>query len=342
MVPPDGLCHYLYYSDVVVSEGALHGSRVDTSWRMFRAEIHNRNTTKGGIAFDINFVNAQHFEDPKVIMELNALASMNMRNYGLLNVVTKARNLVALVDKAKQLLQKFKDIQGNNHDKKTIIAIGLYDYNAYGAWNIYQSQFKSAVEDSMADTVIALSSTGWQGSDEMCYAAPPSAFDSSTFGEPAKSVAKAYPDLKNHATLVAADVQYSNSQAKLGLSFELGTLYYKMDNPASQLDAIAYAKCKRYGVTHLDIVACTNFLLTRQLTAGVKVGHAPGQRFFVYLWDDKLSLDLKVGSLKRSSNLRGDMSWLLLNTHLGDMTEKCEFDPFHRVKVIKNELFRIP
>ncbi|KAK8762014.1 hypothetical protein V5799_026720, partial [Amblyomma americanum] len=240
---------------------------------MFRTEIHNRNTTKGGIAFDINFVNAQHLDDPKVRMELNALASMNMRNYGLLNVVTKARNLVALVDKAKQLLQKFKDIQGNNHDKKTIIAIGLYDYNADGAWNIYQSQFKSAVEvvpqsndgeepawapfvcrDSMADTVIAISSTGWQGSDEMCYAAPPSAFDSSTFGEPAKSVAKAYPDLKNHATLVAADVQYSNSQAKLGLSFELGTLYYKMDNPASQLDAIAYAKCKRYGVTHLDIV----------------------------------------------------------------------------------------
>ncbi|XP_077523408.1 uncharacterized protein LOC144134352 [Amblyomma americanum] len=145
MIPPDGLCHFLYYVDVVVVYTRVHGIHNEISWKVFQAEIKKQSKTQGGLSFDIRYVDVPLLNNQNVIKALNALASSNMKNYGLLTVVaTQSSKLAGLVTKAKNVLEKLKSMQGNDKNRKTIIALGLYDFT--NAWSTYQAQFKLAVE----------------------------------------------------------------------------------------------------------------------------------------------------------------------------------------------------
>ncbi|XP_077523415.1 uncharacterized protein LOC144134365 [Amblyomma americanum] len=144
MIPPDGLCTFLYYVDVLVTGNKLHGAQNDYSWNEFKMEMKKRSKTKGGISLDIQYIDEKILGDQKVTKEMNALAGNNVQNYGLLTVITQKGKLAQLVTKAKNVLEKPKTMQGNDKNKITIIALGLYDCT--DAYSIYDAQFKLAVE----------------------------------------------------------------------------------------------------------------------------------------------------------------------------------------------------
>ncbi|XP_049527478.1 uncharacterized protein LOC125947145 [Dermacentor silvarum] len=290
------LCPYLFYCDVVAFGGTLQGVKTMISWEVFKTVIQNHTVTEGGISFDARYVNPEHLEGIKLQNELATMSQQNIKHYGILNMVTDPRNLVAYVSKAKLLIDKFKDLQGHDPNRKAMIAFGVLDYSGPDVWDLYSSQFRVTVERSNADTVIALSSTGSPPGQGKCVSVPPALFDTEKLADEFKGRSRPFPNLKRHATLVAADARYSRSNVKLGLSFEMGTLVYVMEKE-QQLEHVIYAKCRQGYVTNADVV---------------------------------------LNDLNRTGNLRSGMSWLLHNAHLGDFGGSCMQSPFDRVQWIKD------
>ncbi|KAH7973195.1 hypothetical protein HPB52_022754 [Rhipicephalus sanguineus] len=296
VIPPDGICTYIFYCDVISIDGALSGIETNASLKVFEDEIQKRAATEGGLSFDIRALSPEHFDNLKLREALNALSQQNVKHYGILNMVTDATHVAANVNKAKLIIDRLKDLQGNDATRKTMIALGLSDYSEPDAWNLYSSQFRVAVERTKADTVFALSSVGSQQSGANCVAVPPAVFDIAKLPDAAEAQSAPFPNLKRHATLVAADVRYGRSNVKLGLSFEMGTLVYKFETNQDEPEKSVYAKCQVGYVTNADVV---------------------------------------LNDLSRLSNLRHGMSWLLHNSHLGDFGGTCMMDPFERIQWIK-------
>ncbi|KAL3217949.1 hypothetical protein MRX96_031869 [Rhipicephalus microplus] len=196
MYPPDGLCNYLFYTHVIVfNKTELAGVEVNTSWTLFKKQIAARTKTAGGASFDAKYVTAQAFDDQGLKKHLAKLASANVKNYGILNMVTSVKNWDDFMNRARGTIAKLKAIQGNDSKRKIVMAIGLFDYNEPNAWDKYRKGFQDAVESTMADTVIAISSMSMVETSETCYAAPSSVLDSSRLQDPARTIAKSYPDL---------------------------------------------------------------------------------------------------------------------------------------------------
>ncbi|XP_077524138.1 uncharacterized protein LOC144135302 [Amblyomma americanum] len=343
MMPPDGLCTYLFYTDVVVIANQLNAAETDTSWEMFQKEIQSRRKTKGGISFDIQYVTSSQFDNQGVKNQLNSLAAINMKSYGLLTLMTTVSKLTTLMAKAKDVLQKFKNLQADDRNRKTVLAMGLYDYHVSNAFNIYKAQFKLAVETMKADIVIAVSSTGLQENDDDCIAAPPSAYNTKVFKEePAETTSKRYPDLKNHAVLVSRDTVYKTPHAQMGLSFEIGTLFYKINRTGLAFNKMAYTYCSHSSITHLDVWVCNNRGYYKFLAGGIMIGRTVESDYLIYFWDSKYTMQQKLDSMNKTANMRSNMVWLVNNVHLGDYTNSCETDPFLRLKIIRNDLFHIP
>nr|XP_037275852.1 uncharacterized protein LOC119168558 [Rhipicephalus microplus] len=255
MYPPDGLCDYLFYTHVIVfNKTELVGVEVNASWTLFKKEIAARSMTAGGVSFDFKYVTAQAFDDQAMKKHLDKLASANIKNYGILNMVTSVKTWDDSMNRARGTIAKLKEIQGDDSNRKIVIALGLFDYNEPNAWDKYRKGFRDAVENTMADTVIAISSMSMVESSDTCYAAPTSVLDSSRLQDPARTTAKSYPDLKTHAALVSANVMYNKNSTRLGLSFEMGALFYSLNETTDSLEKRAYHPCERFYLTGLDIV----------------------------------------------------------------------------------------
>ncbi|XP_075730753.1 uncharacterized protein LOC142774250 [Rhipicephalus microplus] len=56
MVPPDGLCNYIYYTNVVPIKGDLFAVEINRSWEVFKETLATYQTTSGGIGFDVRLV----------------------------------------------------------------------------------------------------------------------------------------------------------------------------------------------------------------------------------------------------------------------------------------------
>lgn len=340
MYPPDGLCDYLYYTHVVLyNKSQLAGIEVSLSWKMFQAQIKSRSKTAGGVSFDARYVSPMPFDDQGLKSTLKALASANIANYGVLNLITRVKDFDKTMDKAKGAMEKLKSIQGNDAKRRTIIALGMFDYNEPNAWVKYKEEFRKVVEESMADTVIAISSTGMVENRKNCYSAPTSVLDSSKLMEPSRTKAKSYPDLKTHSTLVAANVMYNKNTTRVGLSWEMGTLMYLMNKSSSDFSEKAYFKCNRFQLTQRDVVDCQGGLFDSDLlTGGMKYGYVFNAPDTAFSWEDEESIKEKLDGLKASSNLRGGLSWLLYDVHLGDYSGNCEDEDFKSVKFFKEHL----
>ncbi|KAL1420365.1 hypothetical protein MTO96_024199 [Rhipicephalus appendiculatus] len=343
MLPTDGLCDYMYFCHLVVSKGELYGDRIDVSWDMFKAQMKNSSKTGAGIGFDSRYVTMTDLSDDTVRKKLDTLASENkIRHYGLLNVIVRYNDAVSRTKDALDALTILKQIQGGDKTRKTIVAIGMYDYTERDSWNTYKKMFTQLVESTNADTVIALSSTGWHESLGTCYTAPPSAINTGSFPEPQKSLAEKFPDLMKHASLVAYDVKYSNDGAKLGLSFELGTMVYELAaNDGKSLDFnIVYSICKNYYVTSLDVVPCKldNPPPFKTLQSNFNLGYIPDRPEVIYFWDDQDTIQAKVDLLRSSAKLRANMSWLLYDAHLGDLTRECSQDNYEVLTAVRTTL----
>lgn len=147
MLPPDGLCDYMYFCHLVVSNGQLYGDRIDVSWKMFKTEMMQRDTTGAGIGFDSRYVATIDLSDDTLRKHLDTLATENkIMHYGFLNLIVRSNDAVSRTKDTLNALKILKQIQGGDKTRKTIVGIGMYDYTERDAWNIYKSMFTQLVE----------------------------------------------------------------------------------------------------------------------------------------------------------------------------------------------------
>ncbi|KAH8028982.1 hypothetical protein HPB51_021837 [Rhipicephalus microplus] len=280
-----------------------------------RLPLNICNFLGGELSNTYRYVTAQAFDDQAMKKHLDKLASANIKNYGILNMVTSVKTWDDSMNRARGTIAKLKEIQGDDSNRKIVIALGLFDYNEPNAWDKYRKGFRDAVDtnneqvnpkvrhvgvdlgarNTMADTVIAISSMSMVESSDTCYAAPTSVLDSSRLQDPARTTAKSYPDLKTHAALVSANVMYNKNSTRLGLSFEMGALFYSLNETTDSLEKRAYHPCERFYLTGLDIVDCIGGLFDIDvLPGGMKFGSPFVGPNMVITWEDEESLKYKT------------------------------------------------
>ncbi|XP_077536262.1 uncharacterized protein LOC144148625 [Haemaphysalis longicornis] len=285
--PPDGMCTYIYYSELIVTKNEqqqyeLHDAVGDPSWTMFKKEMKKRTRTEGGAAFDARYITVEGINGIQNV--LFGLAQENIPHYGVLNVLAEASDLKPLLDNTTEVMQELKNLQGGNVKRRTVIAIGLYDYSAQDAWAMYRILFKQAVDTIKADTVIAISSTGFRQSQAKCRAAPPTA---------TTSPYDSFPSLQRHGELVKPSFQYKNPGAVVGLSMEMATLTYTLDQGAPNPDQIAYAKCTSSGFTSAEIICPSDNRMSKVINSSYQAGFIAPDKF-VFLADTVSTMAEKV------------------------------------------------
>ncbi|XP_070381311.1 uncharacterized protein [Dermacentor albipictus] len=260
MYPPDGWCHYLFYWNVVVIGETIRAAEVSLSWQIFKDQTAQLKKTSGGMSFDSRYVAASSIRSAE--KELEYLATINnIKHYGVLNMLATPEKAHDLLQHTKALLQKLKTIQGNDITKRTILAMGLYDYGSQGEYySFFTNLFKEAVETSKADTVIAISSVGWLYNASRCECTPPSVWDTSALPGLPSTLGRSYPDLSRHAALMLKHQSNFDLKVKTGLSFELATLAYNRTHVSRHLQAVNVAmipsECNLFFTTSFDVVPC--------------------------------------------------------------------------------------
>ncbi|XP_049514531.1 uncharacterized protein LOC125941414 [Dermacentor silvarum] len=349
MIPRDGLCTYVYYTNVVIVMNDFRGVTVPQSWEMFEKEMKTLTRSSGGIGFDIRYTNAAAV-NAEVEKKLRELVPKNIKHYGVLNVLQRANKVNDLFNKAKGLLTKLKQVQGNDAQRKTLLALGLYNYREQNAYGILQNMFNDAVDNHVADTVIAYSSVGWIERDLECYSHPPAIFNRGSYQGAAVAESERAPEMRRIALMMTRDKQF-RSNTKMGLSFELGTLVYQLKKPyPGQIPTpeMANVPCTNLYVTSLDVAPCETDLLFRraELFTGVNVAIVKGNNKTAIFFESEKSLRKKCAKLAENATfLRPDMSLLMVNAHLGDPTQSCvgldgkeRGDLFWRIEAVKNAL----
>ncbi|XP_077561566.1 uncharacterized protein LOC144177860 [Haemaphysalis longicornis] len=327
MYPGDGLCDYLYYTELTV-DGKLTTAWQDKGWLMFQKMLKSMSNTAGGIAFDIHYVSPDALGQDAVVEELGKLAEQKVAHYGLLNVIAHHSGLAGLLQKAQTLLGVMKGIQANHQGGKTILAMGLHDYSDPSAWNTYKDLFKRAVEVLQVDTVIAISSSGYFDTEGDCKALPVSAITSHD---------SSYPSLDRVGELVKEDFEYGNKfTAVVGLSYQLGVLTYQLEQGIDDVNQIAYSKCVGRGLGDQEIL-CDNNNRYKDLAFG-RVGFVvDGDKEHVYIGDIKTSVTDKANYIK-NIGVRNRFSWLVFNVHLTILRENMCLKPFEVLQAIRDGL----
>ncbi|XP_070381088.1 uncharacterized protein [Dermacentor albipictus] len=346
--PPDGLCHYLFYWDAVVFRKTIRDVGGSHSWDIFKDQTARLKKTSRGISFNSRLVAASTIRS--VEKELEYLATINIKHYGVLSMLATRENAHDLLQNTKALLQKLKTIQGNDITKRMILAMGLYDYGSQGEYySFFTNLLKEAVDTSKADTVIAISSVGWLYNSSRCELTPPSVWDTSALPGLASTLGRRYPDLRRHAALMSKHQSNFDLKVKMGLSFELATLVYNVSRHLQAVNvAMIHSECQSLFTANFDIVPCKKTLRsTRGLVhPDVSIGVLDDVHQ-ILLFEDEDTLQKKCRDLlKPSTDLRPNMVMLLFNVHLGgyDERNRCgssdplRADPFWRVRVVKRTL----
>ncbi|XP_070381081.1 uncharacterized protein [Dermacentor albipictus] len=348
MFPPDGLCHYLFYWDVVVFRKTIQDVDGSHYWEKFKDKTARLKKTSGGISFDSRVVAASIIRS--VEKELEYLATINIKHYGVLSMLATREEAHDLLQHTKALLQKLKTIQGNDITKRMILAMGLYDYGSQGEYySFFTNLLKEAVDTSKADTVIAISSVGWLYNSSRCELTPPSVWDTSALPGLASTLGRRYPDLRRHAALMSKHQSNFDLKVKMGLSFELSTLAYTVFQHWQALNvAMIHSECYSLSTASFAFVPCKNTLRSTRGLVHPDVSIAildDAPR--ILLFEDEDTLQKKCRDLlKPSTDLRPNMVMLLFNVHLGGISDlnhcgssdPLRADPFWRVRVVKKTL----
>ncbi|XP_077536192.1 uncharacterized protein LOC144148546 [Haemaphysalis longicornis] len=250
MYPKDGLCDYIYYTYVVVAYGRIRASTVKRSWTLFQARAKTYKTTGPGISFDARYLTTVQLRNRTVQEQLKKLAEDNIKHYGLLNTIAQDSNLEKMLREVWAVVEELKNIQNNSTSRKVIIALGMPDYSSGASWDSYGKLLKKTVENSLADTVIAISSTGMIESEQDCYAAPPTVI---------KAQMNIFPSLDRFALLVSVSTLYGKKTAVVGLSIEMSVMTYILDGDAPNPAEIPYKKCQSAGMDAPHIVSFAMF-----------------------------------------------------------------------------------
>ncbi|KAL3217945.1 hypothetical protein MRX96_031866 [Rhipicephalus microplus] len=126
---------------------------------------------------------------------------------------------------------------------------------------------------------------------------------------------------------------YNKNGTRLGLSFEMGTLYYKLNETTDSLENRPYHPCERFYLTSIDVVVSIrllSFSLALLCSAPPFVGPD-----VVVTWEDEESLKYKFYGLQNSTNLREGLSWLLYDVNFGDFSKNCNDNPFTPIEIMK-------
>ncbi|KAH7950563.1 hypothetical protein HPB51_028404 [Rhipicephalus microplus] len=100
---------------------------------------------------------------------------------------------------------------------------------------------------------------------------------------------------KTHAALISANTMYNKNGTRLGLSFEMGTLYYKLNETTDSLENRPYHPCERFYLTSIDVVDCIGGLYDIELLpGGMKFGSPFVGPDVVVTWEDEESLKYKM------------------------------------------------
>ncbi|KAL3213946.1 hypothetical protein MRX96_007345 [Rhipicephalus microplus] len=330
MYPPEGLCQYLYYTDVVIVRDQIRASLVQDSWKLFQVKARTYQYVKGGIGFDYRYITRAKIYSAR--RELLHLAQQNLKHYGLLNVVTKPDELNATVESMKPIIEALKDVQDNNHDKQTVIAIGSLTYKPEGFQLLYRQIIENVVNTFNADAVIAISSVSTMESSDDCYAVPPNVL---------RSPAPQFPSLETHWPLVRDNTTHARSRTLLGLSFEMGTMFYVLKREVVRPLAGAYANCTGFGMTSRDAV-CGSRRNTEFLDEPYVVYSAflrsDTWKYVAFAEYFTSTRDKYHKALQKYGSVRRRLAWMLFNVHLVDVLRTCGSGTFTVIRLICQEI----
>ncbi|KAH7959865.1 hypothetical protein HPB49_014428 [Dermacentor silvarum] len=144
MYPPEGVCQYLFYVDVVIVDSKIVASLEQSSWNQFQMKAMVYKRVKSGIALDYRYTTSKLISDAEE--DLNRLALNKIGSYGLLNIITKPSDLQRAVRAMKPVVAALKKIQGSDPVTRTVIAIGSYDYSGSGFMTQYKKIFEFVVK----------------------------------------------------------------------------------------------------------------------------------------------------------------------------------------------------
>ncbi|KAL1477619.1 hypothetical protein MTO96_035591 [Rhipicephalus appendiculatus] len=318
MYPPDALCQCLFYTDVVIVDGAILASREQNSWKFFQVISKRYKKTKLGIAFDHRYTTSKLLSDAR--QQLKTLEKKMIHSYGLLNIIRKPDDLRAVMRSMKPVVEKLKKMQGSDPEKRTVVALGSYDYSGSGFMKKYKKIFANVVNNFKADAVIAISSVGEMEDDSTCYAVPPNVV---------VSPMPRFPSLATHWPLVHRNTSYTNDKIMVGLSFEMRTLIYVLQNDAPDLNSSAYAKCKDYGTTSRDAICGqrrtvdpkAQFLDFPYMTYAT-FARFKTKRHAIFAEHHTSTRDKFAEARKMYGSIRRRVALMLFNIHLGGRKEE--------------------
>ncbi|KAL3209987.1 hypothetical protein MRX96_037532 [Rhipicephalus microplus] len=227
MYPNDHICQYLYYSDVIIVDGKIRPSFERNSWIQFQRKAKAYVKVKSGIAFDHWYITPQLVQS--AVDDLNMLARNKIGSYGLLNIIRRPKELKNIVQAMKPVIEALKDLQGSEADRRTVIAIGSYDYRDF--MKTYKEIIRDVINTFKADAVIAISSVSSMEDEAGCFAVPPNVL---------RAQKSKFPSLETHWPLVRGNETYAQGKMLRGLSFEMGSLIYILDVEAASLRASPY------------------------------------------------------------------------------------------------------
>ncbi|KAL1474469.1 hypothetical protein MTO96_037945 [Rhipicephalus appendiculatus] len=158
MYPPDEYCDYIFYTNVITSNGQIQAAKDPVSWTVFQKRGPKYRVTQLGISFDFQNVTPSGLDDAS--WDLYTLYRKGVRHYGLLNVLSFQ-----------------KDFQETVRSTKGVLEVGVRGIAVHA--NIYRTNirhgFLDAVNNFKADIVVLIASGVWIGPDGSCIAAPPNA-----------------------------------------------------------------------------------------------------------------------------------------------------------------------
>nr|XP_054928490.1 uncharacterized protein LOC129385650 [Dermacentor andersoni] len=313
MFPPAGMCSHVFFTHVLVSDGALHASGDGGAWEDFVRTMQAEEFADypAGISFDMRYSMTSTFMDnPMIRKELKELATgTNIKHYGILNVVTRAAQLTYLVAAAGTLITKLRQLQEGDRSRHIVVAAGLYTYNELSAWTTYQAQFH-VLAGLDVDILISISSVGTMESDKICFAAPPTVWNSTN---------AVFLGFEKHSTLLLASESYLRKELYVGLSFEMGVTMYQLKNVSTLPEKALYAPCTDFTLVGYEQVCDPHVKLTRMDDLPVEFGATSTSVFFYDSWETMKRKVDRVLSLP----VRNKIAWLLFDTHLSDVTWEC-------------------
>ncbi|XP_075728469.1 uncharacterized protein LOC142769264 [Rhipicephalus microplus] len=324
MYPDDEYCDYLFYTNVIASNGSIQVAKDPVSWDVFQRRSPKYKRTQLGISFD--FENVTPYGVDAASGDLDSLREQGIRHYGLLTVLSYQKDFQDTLRSTKGVLEKLKKIQGEDRTAMVALAIGCYDFGRIYRTNIKQG-FTDAVNYFKADIVILMGSQGWVGPQGACIAAPPNAITSPELR---------YFDLGYYWYAVSLGSTFLKPLIITGLSFEMSALQYVMKNKIKSLNESLYKPC-------LSVKRQRQALCAQTSDSGSTTVYL-GSPMFTYGIISNSSKVLTMGELNDTlalkfayatrtfGELRARTAWLLYNVHNLGIGNQCGDRPFYVIR----------